>query len=256
VLVDINEKTGISTLKMNYKPVNCMALNFLKDFCGKIDFLEQQKVKGMILTSSVKNVFSAGLDSNEVVNAEEEKLHAYWFWFQECFIKLYGCSFPSVALVNGHALAGGCVLALCCEYRVMLPSFTIGLNETLVGIVPPEFVSECARNVLPTRKAEIALTAGTSFKTDEALTFGMIDEIAADEADAVARCESFLSRYSKIPPFARAATKLNFRKETLELLTNPQNRSADAKTFIDHLLRPSTQKDMEHHFSSLKKNKK
>lgn len=51
ISVDINEKTGISIVKMNSKPVNSMTLNFLKDFCEKMDFLEKQNVKGLILTS-------------------------------------------------------------------------------------------------------------------------------------------------------------------------------------------------------------
>lgn len=51
MLVEINEKTGLSTISMNSKPVNSMTLNFLKDFCEKMDFLEKEKVKGMILTS-------------------------------------------------------------------------------------------------------------------------------------------------------------------------------------------------------------
>jgi Delta3-Delta2-enoyl-CoA isomerase len=50
-LVDINEKTGISTLTMNRAPVNCMSLEFLKEFCEKMDFLENEKVKGMILAT-------------------------------------------------------------------------------------------------------------------------------------------------------------------------------------------------------------
>lgn len=51
VLVDINQKTGISTITMNSAPVNSMTLNFLKEFCDKMDLLEKEKVKGMILTS-------------------------------------------------------------------------------------------------------------------------------------------------------------------------------------------------------------
>lgn len=52
---DTNVKTGIATMKLNNKPVNCMALNFLKEFCDKMDYLEQQKVKGLIVTSVSNN---------------------------------------------------------------------------------------------------------------------------------------------------------------------------------------------------------
>jgi len=256
VLVDIDEKTGISTVTMNNKPVNNLTLSFLKSFCDKMDFLEKEKVKGMILTSSVKNVFSSGLDFNQTMKPTEEGIHAYWLWFQESWIKLYGSSFPTAALINGHAIAGGCVYALSCEYRVMLPNFLNGLNEAPVGIVAPVFVNETIRNVVGPRKAELALTVGTLYPTDEALKMGLIDEVATDQADARARCEKFLSKFAKVPAMARSQTKLAIRKETLALLKNPKSRSQDAKIFCDYILRPSTQKDLETFFTGIKKSKK
>lgn len=51
ISIDTDAKTGIATMKLNNKPVNCMALNFLKEFCDKMDYLEKQKVKGLIVTS-------------------------------------------------------------------------------------------------------------------------------------------------------------------------------------------------------------
>lgn len=158
-------------------------------------------------------------------------------------------------MINGHAPAGGCVYSISCDYRVMLPNFTIGLNEAPVGIVPPGFIIDCARSTINTRQAEMALTMGTLFTSEEALKIGMIDEIAVDEADALARCEAFLEKSFKVPAVARALTKLTLRRKSLEMLRNPQNRSADAKLFIDHILRPSTQKDIENYVAERKKNK-
>lgn len=51
ISIDTDVKTGISTMKLNNKPVNCMALNFLKEFCDKMDYLEKQKARGLIVTS-------------------------------------------------------------------------------------------------------------------------------------------------------------------------------------------------------------
>lgn len=207
------------------------------------------------LLQSLKNVFSSGLDFNAIAKPDEVGINEYWFWFQESWIKLYGSSFPTVALINGHTPAGGCVFALSCEYRVMLPNFIIGLNEVPVGIVPPVFVSECMRNVISTRQAELALTLGTLFTSEEALKLGLVDEMATDREDAKTRCERFLERFSKVPPMARSLTKQSFKKETLQLLKNPKSRSADAKRFVDFILRPSTQQDLENYVSSLKKSK-
>lgn len=199
------------------------------------------------------NIFSSGLDFKEVFKPEEEKIHAYWTLFQESWLKLYGSTFPTAALINGHAIAGGCVFALSCEYRVMLPNFTIGLNETPVGIVPPMFVIHLLQNAIGRRRAEIAFTLGTLFTTEEALSVGLVDEIATE--DAVAQCEAFIQKYSRIPATARSSTKQKFRQETLALLKNPQSRSDDAKLFVDHMIRPSTQNDLQNYITELKQSK-
>lgn len=159
-------------------------------------------------------------------------------------------------MISGHAPAGGCVYALSCEYRVMLPNFTIGLNESPVGIVPPMFILEMLQNVIGMRQAEMALTLGTLFTSEEALNIGLIDELASNKDEALARSEAFLQKNSKIPATARSLTKLKFRQETLALLKNPERRKVDAKSFVDHILLPSTQGDLENYVAVLKKSKK
>lgn len=72
-------------------------------------------------------------------------------------------------LFQGHAPAGGCLISLSCEYRVMCPKYIIGLNETRVSLVAPLWVQASMRNVLTTREAEKALLLGTLYTTDEAL---------------------------------------------------------------------------------------
>lgn len=201
-------------------------------------------------------MFSSGLDFNQTLNPTKESIYAYWFWFQESWLKLYGASFPTVALINGHAIAGGCVYALACEYRVMLPNFLNGLNEAPVGIVPPEFVNETVEKVLGPRQTELALTVGQLYTTEEALKIGLIDEIGNDEKDARMRCETFLKKFSKTPPIPRSLTKRILRQKTLSLLSNPENRIIDTRTFCDYILLPSTQNDLRNYFTTLKKTKK
>lgn len=118
---------GISTLSMHSKPVNSLSLGFLKDFCEKIDLLEREQVKGVILTSvssfsyvvyvifnkkkyfltffqSINNVFCAGLHLPELIRPDEARINAFWTFFQEAWIKLHGTPLATVALVNGHAV--------------------------------------------------------------------------------------------------------------------------------------------------------
>lgn len=131
-------------------------------------------------------------------------------------MKLYGSPFPTAAAINGQAPAGGCFLALCCEYRVMMPNYMIGLNESQLGIVPPWWFMTTMKNVISARDAELAMTTGKLFKTEEALRIGLIDEIAVDKAEAIQKCEVFLMKFPAISPTARSATKMNMRGEDIE----------------------------------------
>lgn len=99
----------------------------------------------------------------------------------------------------------------------MLPKFTIGLNETQLGIVAPSWFQAPMRSVIGARQAELALTTGRMFTTDEALKVGLIDEIASDKADLITKAENFINRFARIPPVARSMTKISFRSKDIKV---------------------------------------
>lgn len=126
---------GYAIVKMNKSPVNSLSLEFLTELNINLDKLEQNNdINGVILTSNLSTVFSAGLDIMEMYQCKQERLAQFWHTFQEFFIKLYGSNKVYIAAINGQAPAGGCMIALCCDYRIMVnePRFRIGLNETLL----------------------------------------------------------------------------------------------------------------------------
>lgn len=249
--LDINDKTGVAVLTLNRPPVNGLNLELLTEISDVLSQVEENRSKGLILTSSSNSVFSAGLDILEMYKPNPDRVKNFWSTLQEVWLKLYGSGFPTAAAINGHSPAGGCLLALCCEYRVMLPKFTIGLNETQLGIVAPKWFMASMKNVLPTRIAESALVAGTMFSTDEALKIGLIDEIANDKADAIAKCEKFMTKFSKISPIARSLTKQSFRSKDLQDLE--ESREQDLQQFLFFVNQPKVQKGLEIYMETLKK---
>jgi Delta3-Delta2-enoyl-CoA isomerase len=202
---------------------------------------------------SSSTVFSAGLDIMEMYKPDSKRLREFWSTLQDVWLKLYGSPMPTAAAINGHSPAGGCLLAMCCEYRVMLPKFTIGLNETQLGIVAPTWFMATMKNTIASREAEKALTLGTLFTTDEALRIGLVDEIAADKTEALAKCEAFLARFRKIPPMARAITKQNFRNRDIQELED--NRTSDVDLFEAAVSNPKVQKSLEVYIEALKNKK-
>ncbi|XP_028138557.1 enoyl-CoA delta isomerase 1, mitochondrial-like [Diabrotica virgifera virgifera] len=254
VSVTVNDKNGVATVEMQRPPVNSLNYELLSQLSSTLTDLEKNKSRGLILTSKNDGVFSAGLDILEMYKPDQDRMKAFWTALQDTWIKLYGSSYPTVALINGHAPAGGCLLSLCCEYRVMFKNRTIGLNETQLGIVAPKWFIASMTNVIGNRKTELALTGGVMYTTDEALNMGMIDEIIETKAEGMARAEAFITRFAKISPVARGLTKKYIRGNTIEDMV--KNRKEDLDNFVMFSNQPAVQEGLGLYIQSLKKKSK
>ncbi|XP_016979109.1 enoyl-CoA delta isomerase 1, mitochondrial [Drosophila rhopaloa] len=252
--VEVNDKTGIATLTMNRPPVNGLNLELLQDLKSSIDEIEGNKSRGLILTSSSSTIFSAGLDILEMYKPDKDRIRAFWTQLQETWLALYGSSVPTAAAINGHSPAGGCLLATSCEYRVMVPKFTIGLNETQLGIVAPKWFMATFLSVLPQREAERALNQGRMFTTEEALKVGLIDETANSKEEAIEKCSAFIGTFAKVNPLARSLTKQQFRAADLRQLED--GRKDDLEKFLFFVNQPAVQKGLGIYLEGLKKKAK
>jgi enoyl-CoA hydratase/carnithine racemase len=148
-----------------------------------------------------------------------------------------------VAAIAGHAPAGGCVLALCCDYRVMARSpdpakpFRIGLNETQVGLVAPEGIQALLRRVVGAHRAERLLVGGLMPTTDEALGLGLIDHAA--DIDAVgSHAIGWLRSLAALPREPMQETRAIARADVIDAL---HPRHIDLERFIESWHRPDTQ---------------
>jgi 3,2-trans-enoyl-CoA isomerase len=252
--LQVNDKTGVATVTLNRPPVNSLNLELLTELSNTLTELEKNKCRGLMLTSSSNSVFSAGLDLLELYKPNLDRFKQWWSTLQQTWMKLYGTPYPTVAVINGHAPAGGCLLATSCEYRVMLNNFTIGLNETKIGMVAPDWFIASMKNTVGPRQAELALTTGNLFTTDEALKIGLIDEVAANKEEAISKAEKFLHRYDNVSPLARALTKQTLRKDAIQDLVKKQKTELENITsFINN---EKLQKGLEVYLESLKQKKK
>lgn len=251
--VKVNEDE-VAIVTMQRLPVNSLNLDLLQAMNTALDDLKKNKARGMILTSASPTVFSAGLDIMEMYKPDSKRVEQFWGTLQDVWIKLFSSPFPTAAAINGHSPAGGCLLAMSCEYRAMVSGkFKIGLNETALGIVAPFWFQETMRNTISTREAELALTTGRMFSVDEALKVGLIDEVASDKADAIKKCEGFLSKFENIPPLARAMTKEILRGDVVNKLA--KNKDKDLQVFLQVITQPKVQQGLEFYINMLKEKK-
>ena len=144
-LVETIDHGPIRELRLARAPVNALDPALCDALAGAIETAVAGGARGLLLSGGPK-VFSAGLDVPHLLALDAPALRAAWESFFHAARALAGSPVPVVAAINGHAPAGGCVLALCCDYRVMAAgAYRIGLNETQVGLVAPEDIQSLMR---------------------------------------------------------------------------------------------------------------
>jgi len=159
------------------------------------------------------DAFSAGLNLKEVASLDVAGLTTFLGVLEELVTALYEHPGPTVAWVNGHAIAGGCVLTLCCDVRVMTAreGVRIGLNEVALGLQFPPRTFKMTTNRVPGPSLARVLLESALYGASEAKELGLVDVIGTEE-DARAR----LAALAAHPRGAFAAAKKALRG-TLEV---------------------------------------
>ena len=238
-LVERIEHGPIRELKLARGPVN--ALN--PELCGALSTALSEAardgVQGLVLSGGPK-VFSAGLDVPYLLSLGDDRatLMAAWESFFGAARALAAFPSPVVAAIAGHAPAGGCVLALCCDYRVMASGpFRIGLNETQVGLVAPEGIQHLLQRVVGAHRAERLLVAGELVESERALAIGLVDELT-DIDDVGIRARVWLEGLLLLPRQPVLQTRAIARADVIAALA-PERIQLDR--FVDAWSAPDTQ---------------
>src|SRR5699024_6350386 len=127
-LIQTIQHGRIHELRLARPPVNAINPELCAALRGAIDAAVDAGTEGLVLSGGPK-VFSAGLDVPYLLSIQDDAdaLHAAWNGFFDAARALAACPVPVAAAIAGHAPAGGCVLALCCDWRVMAEGpFAIG----------------------------------------------------------------------------------------------------------------------------------
>jgi len=166
------------------------------------------------------DAFSAGLNLKEVATHEGDAMFAFLDLLERCMTAIYLYPGPTVACVNGHAIAGGCVITLCCDHRVIVdsPKVRIGLNEVALGVrFPPRILEIVRRRV---SALDQVLLGGQLFDPHTARGLGLVDEVAAD-VETVARAR--LATLAGHPAEGYAITKRDLRGSEDDLFPSSEH---------------------------------
>ncbi|XP_005591021.3 enoyl-CoA delta isomerase 1, mitochondrial isoform X1 [Macaca fascicularis] len=255
VLVEPDAGAGVAVMKLKNPPVNTLSLEFLTELVICLEKLENDKsFRGVVLTSDCPGVFSAGLDLTEMCGKSPAHYAEYWKAVQELWLQFYQSNLVLVSAINGACPAGGCLMTLTCDYRVLAdnPRYCIGLNETQLGIVAPFWFKDTLENVIGHRAAERALQLGLLFPPAEALQVGIVDQVVPEE-QVQSTALSAIAQWMTIPDHARQLTKAMMRKATASRLIT--QRDADVQNFVSFISKDSIQKSLQLYLERLKEKK-
>jgi enoyl-CoA hydratase len=183
---------------------NAMTRASLEAFVAEMEHADGEP----LLLRGAGNAFSAGLDLDALAGDVHELLDA----MESAIAKLFLYPAPTVACVNGHAIAGGCLLAVACDHRVASndPQLRMGMTAVSLGLVYPPTVLEVLRYRLPSHTIDRVLLGAERFTAPEALALGLVDELADDvRAVATERLERLASHPRE--PYAHAKRALRRR---------------------------------------------
>lgn len=203
-------------LRLNRPPANALNPELLTELRARLGEAEDRGARAIVL-SGLPGIFSAGLDVPYLITLDRAGIEAAWSEFLATVKALARSPVPVVAAITGHSPAGGAVLSLACDYRLMARGdFTIGLNEVRLGIPMPRFMFEMARLAMGQRRAEIACASGHLFRPEEALAAGFVDHVAEAE-EVIPMAIEHCRRLLQLPPAAFAGSRQSGRRDLLEL---------------------------------------
>jgi 3,2-trans-enoyl-CoA isomerase len=246
--ITAKDKLAVITLdRGRSNPVNHQMVKELSD-CVKT-FEDDDNIGGVILTGK-EGFFSSGIDLIEAYDYNEEQSKGFWIDFLALQHNLVSFKKPLIAAISGHSPAGGCVLAICCDYRIMVEgNFIIGLNEIPVGIIVPESIFDLYAFWIGKHRAYQYLMEGKLVKVNEALDIGLIDEICSKE-NLMLTAEKKIKTYMQLNPVTWSQSKLNLRKGLIG------KSSADQTATLNMMLKqwwaPETRKGLQMIIQSLK----
>ena len=212
---------------------------------------EDGQVRGLMLAAAGK-LFCPGLDLQELIELDRPAMEDFLDRFNRCILALYQFPKPMVARMHGHAIAGGCVLALTADWRVLREGATVGLNEVRVGVPFPYGVSMILREAVTARVEEVALF-GRNYQGAEAVASGLVHEIhAAEEFDD--HCRARLGELMDKDSRAFSITKRFLRSPTVDRILN--HEKLVAHEFIDSWFSSTTQERLHGIANELRKRSK
>ncbi len=208
-LYELAWRDRIAEIRLTCGKANALNARSLTAIAAALDDAAVGEARGVVLTG-YDRFFSAGLDLVSLYDLNRLQLDAFVRDFDRVLLQLFAFPRPVVAAVNGHAVAGGCILALACDARLLFAEGgTVGLNEIRLGLPFPASALEIARQAVPSEFLESILYGGQLYTPRDAMAHGLVDGLASGDVvtDAMAVCRRLCEPPSRAFEAIKASLK-------------------------------------------------
>jgi len=235
---EVETSDGIATIALARGKVNALNGAVVAELRSRLEELEADpEVRAVVLTGRGR-FFSFGFDIPEFLAFPKEEFTAYLGTFSGLYTYLFLYPKPVIAALNGHAIAGGCMLALACDGRVMAAGKAkISLNEITFGSTIFAGSTEMLRFWVGSAAATKILFSGAMISAEEARSLGLVEEFEPEES-VVNRARRFASDLGSRPASAFASIKSLLRRPVVEEIRRREQESI--REFVEIWYSPFT----------------
>lgn len=228
----------VRELRLDRPPVNALSAELIRGLREVLTAARAEGFRALILSGSPGR-FSGGLDIPLLLALDRSTMEAVWHDFYDLLRTIAQSPIPIATAITGHAPAGGTVLAIFCDWRVMAEGdYKIGLNEVQVGIQMPPLIVKALRRLIGPREAEHMAVGGELISGQEAKRIGLVDDLAPAE-QVVERALGWCQHLLSLPSEAMLGTRRDARAD-LHALFN-QDLDTELRDVIATWWRPETQ---------------
>jgi enoyl-CoA hydratase len=219
-MIERKDEGPVAVLSIAHGAVNVMDLELLAAVTETFTQLADDPARAVVLTGAGR-AFSAGVDLSRILAGGQDYIAEFMPALSEALMAVFTFDRPVVAAVNGHAIAGGAVLALAADNRVMTSGKgAIGTPEALVGVAFPRAALDIVVYAVGERVAQKMIVGAENYAPEQALGLGIVDELAEPESVVSRAIELATGMAERIPADAFAHTKLQLRRHIIERIVN------------------------------------
>lgn len=222
-MISVTERDEVAILTLAHGKANLFDVEFSHAVADALDACAKSSARAAVITAT-GGIFSGGVDLRRLLDGGRAYAETFLPALGRAFDTAFAFPKPLVAAVNGHAIAGGCILACAADRRVMARGTgRIGVPELLVGVPFPTVALEIMRMTVPPPHLTTLIFTGETVIADRASELGLVDA-AVEPERLVEEAVAWAAAMAALPPAAFAITKNQLREPVLARIQNGRAR--------------------------------